>query len=395
MEMNVKVRRAQEMSPRPCNQNSNEKIGDMFRFLGGNSGLTEEFLYNNQPKIDEPIIPVLTGSSDVTVPFGYVSKDCLLNERKVRFYSGPSIVVVRKGKAGKMMVVDTGEFAINDDVYAMKLYDEWIDKIDLDWFVHQYQSLFYNLSTSKSDNATFNKEYAEKQDVMIIDSTIQKRISSNLKRMKAIKNHVGKIQLELLDLVNKNIIVSKASAVPLDKVVYFEGGNPGLTDEFVYDNQPHSESDTVKILSSATLDDNQMGEISRDARLGSQTFKIFKGPCILVARNGYAGTMRYVEGEFTTNDHAYVMMLNDAWKDRVNLRWFAYRFQTQFYNLVSSKSDNATFNKEYAQRTEVQIPEKSIQDRIAERLVAVETVTKNLNVIRKKIEQIERCTVKH
>lgn len=126
-----------------------------------------------------------------------------------------------------------------------------------------------------------------------------------------------------------------------------------------------------------------MGYLSKEATPNRKKLKIFKTPCILVSRNGYAGKMMYMEnGEFTTNDHAYILEVRDEWKNRVNIRWFMYRYQELFYNLVTSKSDNATFNKESIEKRTVSIPNREFQDKMAERLFILDKTTKKLERLR-------------
>lgn len=176
----------------------------------------------------------------------------------------------------------------------------------------------------------------------------------------------------------------------LGNIINFGGGNSGLTEEFVYNNQPNSLEERVPILSSATLDINLMGYISRFANPSNKKLKIYKGPCVLVARNGYAGTMTYIpKGEFTINDHAYVLTVKKKWCDRVNLRWFAYQYQGLFYNLVTSKSDNATFNKEYAEQQTIALPSRSFQDKIAEKIKELDDMLNLLEKLKNEIELIK------
>lgn len=180
----------------------------------------------------------------------------------------------------------------------------------------------------------------------------------------------------------------------LGKVLKFNGGNSGLTEEFIYNNLPNNIDERVPILSSATLKINLMGYISRYAKPKNKKLKIYNGPCILVTRNGYAGTMTYIkDGEFTINDHAYILTPQTEWKGRINLRWFAYQYQELFYNLVTSKSDNATFNKEYAEMQTIFVPKKSAQDEIAKKLLELDSLTEKLEKLNNLIDKIKNSNI--
>ena len=182
--------------------------------------------------------------------------------------------------------------------------------------------------------------------------------------------------------------------VRLKDCFHFKGGNSGLTEDFVYNNQPSTEDEKIPILSSATKKANLMGYISNKAMPDEKKLKVFSGECVLIARNGYAGTMTYMNDvKFTTNDHAYVLIPKKEWKDKINLRWFAYQYQELFYNLITSKSDNATFNKQYAEKQLVTIPDKEFQDGVAEKLLKTDHLIEELEKANEQIGKLLSCEI--
>ncbi|MDW7726668.1 MAG: restriction endonuclease subunit S [Candidatus Methanoperedens sp.] len=180
----------------------------------------------------------------------------------------------------------------------------------------------------------------------------------------------------------------------LDKCFNFNGGNSGLTEDFSYNNQPSTEDEKIPILSSATSKLNEMGYISKNAKPKNKKLKIFNKECVLIARNGYAGTMTYLNNyEFTINDHAYVLTPKKEWKNKINLRWFVYQYQELFYNMVTSKSDNATFNKTYAEKQKIILPDKEFQDGIVEKLFKIDCLIEELDKANKQIEKLLFCEI--
>lgn len=165
-------------------------------------------------------------------------------------------------------------------------------------------------------------------------------------------------------------------------------------EEFIYNNQATIESDKIPILSGATSKSNSMGYVSRNVELDGKSLKIFSNESVLITRNGfYAGTMRYMNNVFTINDHAYVLTPKAEWKDKINLRWFVYQYQELFYNLVTSKSDNATFNKNYAKRQKIIIPDKDFQDRIAEKLLKIDHLNEELDKTKEQMGKLLSCEI--
>ncbi|MDP2797394.1 MAG: N-6 DNA methylase [Methanoregula sp.] len=241
-----------------------------------------------------------------------------------------------------------------------------IEKINKENFKNLLSEFYLR---SISFNVLTKKEFIDNSDKIIKQlSKIDEEGSDSI---------VKKIQ----DLVfNTKIFDPTSKTEKFSDIFTVTGGNSGLTEEFIYNNQPTNEEESIKILSSATLQTNLMGSISQNAKPNNKFLKIFNGECIVIARNGYAGKMTYLNnGKFTTNDHAYVLTPKNSWKNKINLRWFVYQYQELFYNLVTSKSDNATFNKEYIEKQEIAIPgKKTIQDPIALYLLKFDEITKNL-----------------
>ncbi|MDD5473174.1 MAG: N-6 DNA methylase [Candidatus Methanoperedens sp.] len=219
----------------------------------------------------------------------------------------------------------------------------------------------------------------------ITKKDFDKNISMSLKQIYELKESNS---LHFPNILDKQ---TEASAI-LGDILYFKGGNSGLTEEFIYNNQPNTEDEKIPIFSGATVQNNSMGLISEKACPNGKKLKIFHEPAILVVRKGKAGNMVYLErGRYTTNDDIYVLTPKKEWKDKINLRWFTYQYQELFYNLVTSKSDNATFNKDYAEKQRIVLPDKNTQDRIAEVLLKIDGLLETLDTsniqIKKLMEQ--------
>jgi hypothetical protein len=376
--------------------NSTELLGNVFQFEGGNSGLTEDFIYNNQPNSEEEKISVFSGATLEQNSMGFISKEARPKGRKLKISQSPSILVIRKGRAGKMIYVEGISFAANDDVYVITPKIIWKDRLSLKWFSYQYQELFYNLVTSKSDNSTFNKEYAEKQRVVIPEFTDQLAQINKKKILEELSARILKLIMSIRYIIsNTKMSLSTNENVLLGSIFQFKGGYSGLTEDFIYNNQPNSEEEKISVFSGATLEQNSMGFISKEAMFGNKKLRIFNGDFILVSRNGFkAGTMTYLkDSKFAINDHAYVMGLRKEWVDKINLRWFAYQYQELFFNLVTSKTDNATFNKEYAEKQWIMVPDKKIQDNIGKKLIEMNDLLDALDKIDKQIDKIKRFEI--
>jgi hypothetical protein len=374
-------------------------IEDLFVYCPGTHGLTEEIIYNSQPTSSDDAVPIFSGSADNEVPIGYI-KHAALNKmgEPVSYFTGPCVILTKDGSAGLLTYRDSsqGEFALNHHACVLRLKPERKGRVDEQWFALQYRTRLTAYATSKSDNRVFSTEWFDRVRFDVPDWSVQQTQKS--KKLAAVS--LLSAMDSFLAGARKDFAETYAKTVPfcsavLGEVLRFRGGNPGLTEEFIYGNRPICESDTQPILSSATQEANQMGQVSRNAMPLGKSLRVFSGPCVLVARNGYAGTMRYIaHGEFTTNDHAYVLTPRKEWENKVNLRWFAHRYQSLFFSLVTSKSDNATFSKDYAKRQKVSFPDPKVQDRIAEKLLALDHAVEAVQGLRDDLHRLIACAVR-
>jgi len=367
-------------------------ISQMFDYFPGNHGLTEENIYNYQPVSYEDSIPIFSGSQDNIVPIGYVRKKAKNKKGEdLKFFENSCLILTKDGSAGMMTYRDYGIFTINHHACVLKVKKEWEEKIDPQWFAQQFQQCLFQVVTSKSDNRIFNTEWFERLEFQIIPYPIQlrqKNKKNNLIEMKKLLNIIRE-EIACLYKQHRKTKNLNTTSYPISEVLNIKGGNSGLTEEFIYHNLPESEEDKIEILTGATLEISAMGFISKKAKPNNKNLKIFEGPAILVVRKGIAGKMTYIpKGSFTTNDDAYVLTPKKAWIDKINVEWFIDKYQKLFWKIVTSKSDNATFSKEYAERQIIQIPLIDQQNRIMQKLTPLKSLTQKLQKIENKIDEL-------
>jgi len=351
-----------------------DTIGNIFDFIP-ETNLTEEYFYEHKGEY-----PVFSGQTE--------------NEGIIAYIDGynqtePCVTFTTYGVNAGTLNYREGKYTIGRNCMGLRPKEKFKDKIILEWFIYRYQNLFYKSAIGdKNGQKSLNKILIKGVEITIPNKNIQRKQLRLYQRALSMVSDINNLLSKLNNLLNSKIKINLiAYEEEIGNIFHFKGGNSGLTEEFVYYNQSTSEDDKIPILSSATIETNFMGYISKNAKPQGKKLKIFKGPCILVARNGYAGKMTYIsESEFTTNDHAYVLVPKEEWKNEINLRWFVYQYQELFFNLVTSKSDNATFNKEYAKKQKVKIPDKeNYQDKIAKMLLKIDELINKLEYIKEQI----------
>jgi hypothetical protein len=352
-------------------------IEKYFNIDRGPSGLTEELIYNNWGRI-----PVISATSDKFFIFGHVDENAV----KEYVIDYPTVLIIRVGKAGMTQIVNLPKYVVTENVLYLYPREEFKDEFDLDWLEQRLQYLL--LRNAKGDikgqrNISSEMIYPLKFETVDID--IQKRVGNLLSKAQRLKRICAETISRLAKLETAKISIKVIEQQTLYKVFDIVGGNNGLTDEFIYNNQPINEVERIPIFSGATLEENFMGYVSKSAKLNDNDLRIFEGPAILVSRKGCAGQMSYMpKGQFTINDDAYVMNLKQEYVHKVDLKWFVNCYQTLFSNIVTSKSGNATFNKEYAERQLIQIPKRDDQAIVIRKIQQLQsTIIKFRGIVQK------------
>ena len=132
-------------------------VSDLFAITGGNSGLTEEYLYSFLLHEAKKIYRLLTGSVDPenTVMIHRCPHPKNPN-KKIKVVEGECVHIVRKGKAGHINYLPSGRYTMTDDAYLLTRKDGNGLRISLKWIARTQSDLFREFA-SNSDNGTWNK----------------------------------------------------------------------------------------------------------------------------------------------------------------------------------------------------------------------------------------------
>ncbi len=121
----------------------------ILKAVGGNSGLTEEYLYSLLLHPGDRKYRVLSGSIDVeNTPRIYQCPHPKNTDKLISVYSGEAIHVVRKGKAGHATYLKQGDYTLNDDAYLLIDTETHGYKLSLDWLVMAYSHVFREYSSN-------------------------------------------------------------------------------------------------------------------------------------------------------------------------------------------------------------------------------------------------------
>jgi Type I restriction modification DNA specificity domain len=317
------------------------KIKDISKLIQGHQ-ITDLEIYNETGDI-----PIFTSSNDIK---GYWSKS-IVDEEDL-----PCITYPTKANPGVAFIQSNIFDANNTAVLIPK--KEWRDKIILEWLKSFLKNKFLKICSSIDSVSYLNKEIV---DNLILEIPNLDKQKEELKKFSKINSSLDSIDnlLQLLEkLENKHILIQSnqtTKSISVKEVFGSVSGNAGLTEEFIY-QMSELDGKQFEVLSSSVLDHTKMGQIPFCTLPNKKPLKVFKnGYGILVARNGNAGTMSFLpKGNYTTNDHAYILFIKDEFKKEYNINneqleveflyWFMLKYKAGIKK-ISTNNDNSTWSK--------------------------------------------------
>lgn len=191
-------------------QGTDIPISKILDCLGGNSGLTEEYIYSKIQEPQDKKYRILTASTDgESVQYIHRCKHPKVSNRHIAVAEGkPVIHVVRKGKAGFSAFFDVGNYTLNDDAYLLYLKEKLLYAVELKWLIYTLKPLFFEYSTS-SDNGTWNKTAFLKNvkiDLPSIDA--QKKVLKVYEKLEQLEKRLNNLKNRIESLFTKQISIA-------------------------------------------------------------------------------------------------------------------------------------------------------------------------------------------
>jgi len=345
-------------------------IKEIFKIHGGVSGLTERVIYENQVGNTEDNLYVFSGATEEKYHLPKVNKYLMINNKTIKSFSDKYdyILVVRKGKAGSLKLISGFNFTINDDAYVMQLKKNFIEKVNLDYFINKYQKVFFEFVSSKDSNGTFSKEIAENYEIELYDIEIQNKIVKEEKALENIKFKLENI-INFLDIKNK-IFKEGKSYLLRDLFLHFQGHQ--LTDKEIYDNVGK-----YPVLSGA--DNEPKGFI--DTPLFYNESKL---PCLIYQTKGNNEFKSKVVKKLFNANNTAVLFLKKAKKDIINIDYIQLVI-AQNMKLSISSQEGVSYIDTKILNTEIFLPPIEEQNKIVKETKELARIK---NILQAKIDNI-------
>lgn len=331
------------------------KLKEIFNIHSGVSGLTERFIYENNPSSIADSIFVYSGSTNESTQFPSVSKKSIPINKVYKCNN--SFVVARKGQAGKL-TKPSGEFTINDNAYVFELKKEYENIVNVDYIIHKLPNLFNGSISDSKGNSTFNKTFACELYIDIPTIEFQNEYMKEYESITLISKE--------LDIINNEIIKVEKSSLKQDGVkvkikdLFTIITGLRLTENIIYSNQG-----TFPCVTAQT-ENNGIAWLADEKWLKTLTKNdnslIIDKECITWTVAGvYAGTLFYRNTPFFLCDGSGCLIpkTND-----LNIKWFLYTQKQFIKQSVTAANGNGALYKEVMENIEIKLPSIKLQNEI-------------------------------
>ena len=377
-----------------------KKFLDMFNPIQkGDFGLTDEAIYKSLQQAG-PLVPVYGAYQSHSKPFRFIpDKGRTKNNELITIFNGEGIIINFDGASAGRMTYKKGEenFALNHHAGFFKVRKDDEDSEDLvvpEFFSLFYQKQFQEASVSSDQKTlTIDTIYSMEFDIPLYD--IQKKIIFLLKptldKEKRIEETLENINSIKKQVLSYDYSSYQATDIPLGEILDCQGGNSGLTEEYLYSQIQDQSLRKYRILTGST--DYEIPQYTHKCKHPKNSTKyivtIDEKAVIHVVRKGKAGSVAFFEvGNYTLNDDAYLLYLKEHLPWDVDLKWLMYVLKPRFLEYASS-SDNGTWNKTgFFRNVRIDLPSYPEQVHIVNVFGELEEIERRIKAIDSKIENL-------
>lgn len=364
------------------------KIKDYFVISGGNSGLTEEVIYKNQPKDIKDNIMVLSGATISSNDLKNISENAKIidkkgNEKSIKVYSGEGLKIVRKGRAGFTTYVNEKKITINDDAYFMQVKPKYKELINIIYIEYVFKEIIENcVSSDKNGNRTFGKTLFEETFVEIEHIEIQKKVANEILKLIKQKTDLEK-KLYKIENLFSHIVFTDGEYKRIKEVFYIKNGER-ISERLAYLNQGN-----IPVATAQTVNNGVTYEANINWLRTLKDEGLINEPCITWTKDGAkAGTLFYRDYIFYASDLCGVLIPKEEYKDKINLKWFLYTQKANIDKQITSKSTQCKIYNTSMSNVEFQLPDIETQHLIANEYEKLNEIKKKIEVFIEKIEKL-------
>lgn len=358
------------------------KIEDCFNIIGGNSGLTEEVIYNFKPTSLQNTVQIFSSALSDKTAMGHIDKHAYIGGKKIKTFNEPCIIISRNGNAGLTSYTEK-LIATTDHAYIITAKEKYKNQIDLKWFSIFSAAIIADCISNNGSNATFSKDLFLKQEISypFPDISEQKKIVAEYEKIENIKKKVAEYSDKINALLFLSIEYSSHETKKIGDLFIVKTGRR-ITEEDVYNHigsfpcitSQTSNNGITWLADYSWLNDNY------------NKYIVTADECLTWTKDGAkCGTFFYRDFSFYPNDHCGVLIPKKEYKDEINLKWFMYTHRAYINSFVTQNNSQAMLYNGTMENIEIPypFPKRDEQDAIVEQYERLETLINKLNRLSK------------
>lgn len=348
------------------------KVKTFFKIEGGNSGLTEDFIYLNQPKSKKREIIVYSSATQENTALRKVDIKAKIKNKSIKKFSGEGIIIARNGKAGNMTYLENGNYTMNDHAYVIQVRNEYKSQINIKYILNGIRKEIEDCITSdKQGNRTFNKTLLEEKIIEFPDLDIQNNLVNEYEKFYKMKEVINSKIENIKKILNTIPKCNLGDLYKIEDVFNLVSEDRRLTEEYIY-NHPG-----IYPVYSAQVN-GAYGYIDTYA---------FEGEILSVVSYGDSGKTTIRTGKLTIGRNACGLLPKEEFKEKISLKFAKYALQSIFINNAKG-SDLKSLSQETIKATDFFLPNIEEQIKIAIEYSKLENILKKLETTNEKIQSI-------
>lgn len=346
-----------------------------FKIEGGNSGLTEEFIYSNQPNNEKESVTVYSGATQKNNMLKKIKTTAKIKNKNIKLFDDEGILIIRKGKAGNLIHITDKRYTLNDDAYIMQIREKYKDKINIKYLLFAINNEIEKCITSNNGgNQTFNKTLFDESIIELPDLTYQNKLVEEYEKLYKIKRKVEENIDKVNDILKSIPKCTYGDIHKIEDVFYIVSENRKMTEEYIYNHQG------IYPVYSAQI----------DGAYGYVNSYNFDGEILSVVNYGDSGKTTLRKGKLTIGRNACGLLPKEEYKDKILLKFAKYALQEVFVNNAKG-TDLKSLSQATINSTEFFLPDKKEQQEIAVAYEKLEMLVNQLKKIESKINELVNC----
>ena len=340
------------------------KISEIFHVYCGKR-ITEEDAYNHTGTI-----PCVTAQTENDGIAWYVNEQWVLNDVRGRIINEPCVTWSKDGYAGKLFYRNYPFFP-NDHCGVLTLKQEYKDDVDLEWFAYACEPYIMSFVTSSQGQGMLYKQQMENISIDIPDIDVQKDFLVQYNRYKETQHKLCSLLSRVEQLLNATVeFDGDCETILMRTLSTLNKGSNTISEQMIYEHYSHN---SIPVFSSATHNKGLMGYVST-SYFDNQAVKRGNANELTWSTNGNAGKVFFRDAPYLYSEKCGRIVIKEEYIEKINKRYLQMFLNQNSYKYTTSTANNGKLDIVHMAHIPVVIPEKSIQDDIAEKYVILEKI---------------------